>query len=319
MKNETKKILITFAVLFTIVSCLSLIETSKVNATNFFNILGNAFRGAQLYDNWMAVLDMNAPDGNSPFWYLQDTNKLEGEDTWRCQECHGWDYKGSEGAFANGNHVTGFIGIQNMIGKSNEEIINYLNGTNNLEHDFSEYLSEKDMNDLAAFMQTKQVDLKLLVDYDTRQIIGHKENGAVYYQETCQECHGEKGNNIIISHDGFMMYISDLAYVDPWQAIHHARFGKPMMEFNHAFEEFGLSIYKIADIFSYVQTLPTYNTEEQLQKYNPVLTIDTSNQGGIISILIGGGILLFIIIFSWVIVSKELKKQEFKNIKNLNK
>ncbi len=319
MKNKTKKLLlIIFITLFSIIS-LSLFDISSANATSIFNILGNSFRGAQLYDNWMAVLDVSAPDGNSPFWYLQDTNKVEGADTWRCQECHGWDYKGNQGAFANGNHVTGFIGIQNMIGKSNEEIINYLNGTNNIEHDFSAYLSEKDMNDLAAFMQTKQVDLELLVNYDTREILGHKENGQVYYQETCQECHGEFGSDIIVSHDGFMMYISDLAYADPWQAIHHTRFGKPIIENNHAFEEYGLSIYKITDILAYVQSLPTYNTKEQLQKYNPILTIDTSNQGKIDSILFIGIILLVFIIISWFIISLELKKQETKMALKPNK
>lgn len=319
MKKDTKKTIFVSIVLLIFIITLSLFDASNVKAFGILNVLGNAFRGAQLYDNWMSVLDVNPPDGNAPFWYLQDTNKLEGIDTWRCQECHGWDYKGNEGAFANGNHVTGFKGIQDMVGKSNEEIIDYLNGTNNIEHDFSNYLSEKDMNDLAAFMQTKQVDLELLVNYDTREILGHKENGEVYYQETCQECHGELGSDIIVSHDGFTMFISDLSYADPWQAFHHARFGKPNIDVNHAFEEYGLSIYKLADILAYTQSLPTYNTKEQLQKYNPVLTIDTSNQGEINSILIFGSILLLLIIASWILISIELKKHEAEISSGKNK
>ena len=310
MKKEMKLTIILIITILLITTSLILLETSQVNATSFLNVLGNAFRGAQLYDNWMAVLDVPAPEGEPILWYLQDTDKIQGADTWRCQECHGWDYKGDQGAYADGNHVTGFKGIQDMIGKTNEEIIAYLDGTNNIDHNFIEFFSEKEMNDLAAFMLTKQVDLKLLVNYDTREILGHQENGQVYYIDTCQECHGENAANIIVNHDGFDMYISDLAYVDPWQAIHHARFGKANLDVQHAFEESGLSLYKIIDVLAYVQTLPTNNTHEELEEYNPVVKIDTSSQGRVEPILVGGAIIFIFIASSWIIIAKNLKKQE---------
>ena len=56
--------------------------------------------GAQLYDKWYALLKTTPPDENMPIWERQTTNTRSGPDTWRCAECHGWDYKGSEGAYS---------------------------------------------------------------------------------------------------------------------------------------------------------------------------------------------------------------------------
>ena len=43
--------------------------------------------------------------------------------TWRCQECHGWDYLGKDGAYGTGPHYTGIKGIQGMAGADAEAII----------------------------------------------------------------------------------------------------------------------------------------------------------------------------------------------------
>ena len=34
-----------------------------------------------------------------------------GADTWRCKECHGWDYAGKDGAYGSGDHRTGIVGV----------------------------------------------------------------------------------------------------------------------------------------------------------------------------------------------------------------
>ncbi len=65
-------------------------------------------RGAQLYDKWYAVLGVDPPAGNMPIWSRQTTNTRSGADTWRCSECHGWDYRGSQGEYQAGSHYTGF-------------------------------------------------------------------------------------------------------------------------------------------------------------------------------------------------------------------
>src|SRR3990172_4994333 len=72
--------------------------------------------GGKLYDNWMKTAGVATPAGNSPIWATQTTNKRIGADTWRCKECHGWDYKGKDGAYGGGSHRTGIAGILNTAG-----------------------------------------------------------------------------------------------------------------------------------------------------------------------------------------------------------
>jgi len=61
-------------------------------------------RGGQLYDEWWKVTGAEAPTSSHPVWATQSTNTRTGEDTWRCKECHGWDYLGAEGAYGSGSH-----------------------------------------------------------------------------------------------------------------------------------------------------------------------------------------------------------------------
>ncbi len=63
-------------------------------------------RGGQLYDHWIKAKGVETPAGDHPLWALQTTNTRRGTDTWRCKECHGWDYLGKEGAYGSGSHPT---------------------------------------------------------------------------------------------------------------------------------------------------------------------------------------------------------------------
>lgn len=89
---------------------------------------GDRVRGGLLYDKWWAVGEEDdhehddheasgaAPEGDHPLWATQSTNERSGGDTWRCKECHGWDYKGADGAYGDGSHFTGFVGVLQMSG-----------------------------------------------------------------------------------------------------------------------------------------------------------------------------------------------------------
>jgi thiosulfate dehydrogenase len=99
-------------------------------------------RGGQLYDNWWkTTTDTLKPEGDHPLWKTQTTNKRSGYSTYRCKECHGWDYRGKDGAYGKGSHFTGFIGVyaasQNM---SLKELEASLKGSTIKEHDFSEMI-----------------------------------------------------------------------------------------------------------------------------------------------------------------------------------
>ncbi|MGE5123820.1 MAG: hypothetical protein ACM3H7_04830, partial [Acidobacteriaceae bacterium] len=71
----------------------------------------SASRGGRLYDNWWVEAGVDEPTSDQPLWASQTTNTRSGSDTWRCKECHGWDYKGADGAYGSGSHMTGFPGV----------------------------------------------------------------------------------------------------------------------------------------------------------------------------------------------------------------
>ena len=122
-------------------------------------------RGALLYDNWFATLGVNPPAGNMPIWTRQSTNSRSGPDTWRCVECHGWDYRGAQGAYATGSHYTGFPDIMSLASKMSEaDIVAHLNGTNDPAHNFSTYLDSISMQQLAAFLKYGIIDDSLYID-----------------------------------------------------------------------------------------------------------------------------------------------------------
>jgi len=71
---------------------------------------GNSVTGGLLYDQWWVVTGAEQPTEDHPLWASQSTNTRSGPDTWRCKECHGWDYQGADGAYGSGSHLTGFPG-----------------------------------------------------------------------------------------------------------------------------------------------------------------------------------------------------------------
>ena len=84
---------------------------------------GDSLRGGLLYDKWWSPLGLDAPEGDQALWATQDTNTRTGADTWRCKECHGWDYKGVDGAYGDSSHTTGFVGVIQMAGGDANEIL----------------------------------------------------------------------------------------------------------------------------------------------------------------------------------------------------
>ena len=52
-------------------------------------------QGGLLYDKWHSVLEVTT-EGTHPSYPAEGKNS--GESSWRCKECHGWDYRGKDGA-----------------------------------------------------------------------------------------------------------------------------------------------------------------------------------------------------------------------------
>ncbi|MCF8052775.1 MAG: hypothetical protein K9L59_16155 [Desulfobacterales bacterium] len=109
-----------------------------------------AFGGGQLYDDWWkTTLDTEKPKKDYHLWKEQSTNKRSGYDTYRCKECHGWDYRGKNGAYGKGSHYTGFKGVYEAAKKMSIEELENINkrGAQN-NHDFTQYIGKEEIADL---------------------------------------------------------------------------------------------------------------------------------------------------------------------------
>jgi thiosulfate dehydrogenase len=214
-------------------------------------------RGAQLYDRWYAVLGVAPQTGDMPIWARQSTNTRSGPETWRCAECHGWDYRGASGAYGDGSHYTGFPDVMNLSGKmSIEEIVAHLNGEIDPAHDFSPYMDEKALSQLAVFLKSGTIDDTEYINPISLQVIdGDIDHGKQLYESTCAACHGAEGKKIIFRTEGVDEYLGSVANRDPWRFLHRTRFGVAGTSMPIGFN-LGWTPEDGRDILAYAQFLP---------------------------------------------------------------
>jgi thiosulfate dehydrogenase len=149
-------------------------------------------RGGRLYDKWFAENKAAKPSGDHSAYAVKG-GKYGGDTSWRCKECHGWDYRGKDGAYAKGGHATGTKGIQAAAGKDPGAIAALLRDKT---HGYSEaQLSAKDASDLALFVSKGQVDMTRYVDA-ANKAKGNAAKGEVYFNTLCAGCHGADGKKL---------------------------------------------------------------------------------------------------------------------------
>jgi mono/diheme cytochrome c family protein len=242
-------------------------------------LTGDPVRGGLLYDTWWVVLaeeaeaegeheegeehahEAGGPETDHPLWATQTTNTSSGADTWRCKECHGWDYKGADGAYGSGSHMTGFPGIFASRDKAPSEILAALKGSTNPDHDFSEVMDEQDLIDLTLFMTEAQIDTGDLVNED-KSAAGDATQGQERYNEVCALCHGPGGVAINFEDLDEPEYATTIANDNPWEFIHKVRFGQPGWPMPSAINN-DWADADVANVLAYVQTLPADATLNQ--------------------------------------------------------
>ncbi len=211
--------------------------------------------GGRLYDKWWKSIGAEAPAGDQPLWATQSTNERSGADTWRCKECHGWDYKGVDGAYGSGSHKTGFPGVWDAQSMSAEEITAWLDGSKNADHNFADYLNEEQINMLVAFIQEGLVDKSKFINDDKTIVGGDVDHGKALFSE-CAECHGDDGKLINFGDEGSPEYVGTVASDNPWEFSHKAYNGQPgaLMLIGR---NYGFTLQDLIDLTAYAQTLPT--------------------------------------------------------------
>jgi hypothetical protein len=203
---------------------------------------GDWIRGGRLYDQWWSQTGATPPATDHPLWtYRPDPvgNPASGAETWRCKECHGWDYKGVLGEYASGPHRTGFGGVLNtslsaeaMFDLLKEPPSNAGNPGVPNGHDYGTVLPDAAVGDLVAFVLLGTLDTDDLLEPKTRTFLGDPEIGQINYetggvQSQCMSCHGPQGADINFGTVQNPEYLGTTAVNDPWEFLHRARLGFP--------------------------------------------------------------------------------------------
>ena len=203
-------------------------------------------RGGKLYDKWYKVIDVDAPKKSHPAYPSDKKYAEKPKDNWRCKECHGWDGKGVDGAYASGKHSTGIKGINGMSGADPDKIIAVLKDST---HGYADKLGHDDFHDLALFVSKGQVDMSKYIDYATKSPKGGNANqGAAYFNTICANCHRKDGSR---PKDMGKSLGSQMG--NPQEVMHKILNGHPgeKMPSLRAFDR-----QVIVDILTHIKTLP---------------------------------------------------------------
>ncbi len=203
-------------------------------------------RGGRLYDNWYVETDRRAPEVRHAAYPSDGPKANEPNVNWRCQECHGWDYKGKDGVYSEGPHFTGIKGIQGMAGADPAKIIALLKDET---HGYRGRLEYRDFQDLANFVSKGQIDMDKFIDRATLVSNGDEGASESYFTTICAACHGTDGRKIRT-----MLPLGRIARTNPWNALHHIMNGHPDEEMPAL--RVLLGIPNMVDILTYAQSLP---------------------------------------------------------------
>ena len=206
-------------------------------------------RGGLLYDKWWKINGEGEPGEIYPGY--PEAGSQTGSTTWRCKECHGWDYKGNDGAYQSGSsHYTGINGLYSVRNKPAEEIYDAISRK-------LMPLSEQELWDLTKFLKEGLVDMNKYIIFtgsQSKSATGDVENGRLLYAGDCLDCHGEEGNKKP------NVSVGAVTNDNPWEGLHKIRFGQPGTSMSSAVNN-ELSLQEQIDILTFAQTLPQVETE----------------------------------------------------------
>lgn len=206
--------------------------------------------GGKLYDAWYKVLYYETKDLPTHPSYPA-AGKQKGEGTWRCKECHGWDYKGKDGAYAKGSHFSGIKGIRAVASAPPERIASIIRDKT---HGYTEaMIPNRAVAALALFVSRGQLEMDQSIVRETKVAKGDAQRGARFYQTICAVCHGFDGKQVNFGKPNDPEFIGTVAVDNPWETLHKIRNGQPGIPM----PSLGvLDLQDQVDILSYTQTLP---------------------------------------------------------------
>ncbi|MBF0590338.1 MAG: c-type cytochrome, partial [Magnetococcales bacterium] len=189
--------------------------------------------GGRAYDNWMGLLsyrDLSLRNLDKRRYLMSHPlypkeGAKRGLTTWRCKECHGWDYRGADGAYGTGSHATGIKGVRHMVGKDPAQVIAIIR---NKLHRYNEKMIDPETAEaLAMFITKGQVDMTRHINDDTKKIRGNPKRGEPSFQAVCAICHGMDGRKINFKTVDRPEFLGTVTRHNPWEAFHKIRNGHP--------------------------------------------------------------------------------------------
>lgn len=206
--------------------------------------------GGRIYDNWWNALDVAEPKGTHPSY--PEAGAKSGNTTWRCKECHGWDYQGKDGVYSQGSHYSGIVGINGAVGRPVEQIAALLRDDTHLYT--TDMINNEQMGRIAAFVSRGQVDMSQYIDLSTREIIAGDINaGRGIFQTICAACHGFDGRLIDWGSGDENAYVGTESLAAPDEVLHKILSSHPGAAMVNL-RAFGVS--HAANVLAYAATLP---------------------------------------------------------------
>jgi len=212
------------------------------------NDISSIVHGGRLYDNWFEETREYPPEKTHPAYPARGAFAKKPAATWRCKECHGWDYRGSAGAYAKGRHYTGIKGIQGMAGADPAVVVAILKDD---RHRYGPLMAPDNLMDIANFVSRGQVDMDDFIDRKTKKAKGNIDRNEEYFAVICANCHGRDGLKL-----STMPPLGRIARDNPWETLHKIINGHPK-EAMPALRAFNRQVLK--DILAHAQTLPPEN------------------------------------------------------------
>jgi len=214
-------------------------------------------RGGLLYDKWWITPEGNLPAVlpdelalTHPTWPLDLNPQVTPLNSWRCNECHGWDYRGVDGAYGDlesihYSGISGFIQATPMIGPSltdPAQIYEFIHSgitSTGSNHDFGVQIDDEAIYALTRFITTIQANVldvanvgapHHFIDDKTKLVFGDQGVGSKLYHldsgtgGCAVDCHGFDGTSISLQSDTGSN-VETYTIADPWRALHKIQFG----------------------------------------------------------------------------------------------
>ena len=206
--------------------------------------------GGRIYDNWWLALGRKKPEGSHPAY--PKTGQATGENTFRCKECHGWDYRGRDGEYAEGKHATGIKGIRGAEGRSPAAILAMLRAA---PHSYSEaMLTNAELMRVAQFVSRGQHNVTRYIEAKSGTIRGDALRGRGIFETTCAVCHGYDGRLLNWGTKAEPEFIGTAVEISAPEVLHKIRNAHPgaaMISLR------SFPIKDAVDVLAYATTLPT--------------------------------------------------------------